>query len=114
MLRTVLAILFISNSAFAKDTLMPVIFLDDIVISEENNGFTVEDFVRYVKNDTTFYMGFKHLRYYTHDFTSELLIFNKKGKVKSSIKLLFLGFSLDVTDSFFKSCLLSSISSKTC
>ena len=86
MLRTVLAILFISNSAFARDTLMPVIFLDDVVISEENNGFTVEDFVRYVKNDTTFYMGFKHLRYYTHDFTSELLIFNKKGKVKSSIK----------------------------
>ena len=86
MLRTVLAILFISNSAFASDTLIPVIFLDDVVISEENNGFTVEDFVRYVKNDTTFYMGFKYLRYYTHDFTSELLIFNKKGKVKSSIK----------------------------
>ena len=59
MLRTVLAILFISNSAFASDTLIPVIFLDDVVISEENNGFTVEDFVRYVKNDTTFYMGFK-------------------------------------------------------
>ena len=70
MLRTILAILFISNSAFAMDTLMPVIFLDDVVISEENNGFTVEDFVRYVKNDTTFYMGFKHLRYYTHDFAT--------------------------------------------
>ena len=54
MLRTILAILYISNSAFAKDTLIPVIFLDDVVISEENNGFTVEDFVRYVKNDTTF------------------------------------------------------------
>ena len=46
---------------------MPVVFLDDVIISEENNGFTVEDFVRYVKKDTTFYMGFKYLRFYTHD-----------------------------------------------
>ena len=64
----------------AQDTLMPVIFLDDVIISEENNGFSVEDFVEYVKNDTTFYMGFKHLRYYAHDYESELNIFNKKGK----------------------------------
>ena len=41
---------------------MPVVFLDDVIISEENNGFSVEDFVNYVKKDTTFYMGFKHLR----------------------------------------------------
>ena len=60
---------------------MPVIFLDDVVISEEKNGFTVEDFVDYVKKDTTFYMGFKHLRYYSHNYESELNIFNKKGKV---------------------------------
>ena len=64
----------------AQDTLIPVIFLDDIVISEENNGFTVDDFIRYVKKDTTFYMGFKYLRYYTHHYESELSIFNKKGK----------------------------------
>ncbi|MDB0027527.1 hypothetical protein N9D80_03110 [Flavobacteriales bacterium] len=66
---------------FPQDTLMPVIFLDDVVISQENNGFTVEDFVDYVKKDTTFYMGFKHLRYYSHNYESELNLFNKKGKV---------------------------------
>ncbi|CAI8205172.1 MAG: Uncharacterised protein [Cryomorphaceae bacterium] len=65
----------------AQDTLMPVIFLDDVVISVKNNGFSVEDFVGYVKEDTTFYMGFKHLRYYSHNYESELNIFNKKGKV---------------------------------
>lgn len=63
----------------AQDTLMPMIFLDDIVISEENNGFSIEDFVECVKEDTTFYMGFKHLRYYSHIYESELSIFNKKG-----------------------------------
>jgi hypothetical protein len=61
---------FFTFQISAQDTLMPVIFLDDILISEENNGFTVEDFVGYVKNDTTFYMGFKHLRYYSHQYNS--------------------------------------------
>jgi len=60
--------------------------LDDVLISVENNGFTVEDFVGYVKKDTTFYMGFKHLRYYTHNYESELNIFNKKGKVIGTLR----------------------------
>ena len=45
----------------AQDTLMPIIFLDDVVISEEKNGFSEEDFIDYVKSDTTFYLAFKHL-----------------------------------------------------
>ena len=65
---------------------MPIIFLDDVVISEANNGFSVEDFVSYVQQDTTFYMGFKHLRYYSHNYESELIIFNKKGKKIGSLR----------------------------
>ena len=65
---------------------MPVIFLDDVVISEENNGFNVEDFVEYVKQDTTFYMGFKHLRYYSHTYESELNIFDEKGETIGMLK----------------------------
>ena len=82
---------FISFSYFttilcAQDTLMPIIFLDDVVISEESNGFSVEDFIGYVKKDTTFYMGFKHLRYYSHNYNSELNIFNKKGRIIGTLK----------------------------
>ena len=78
-------VFFLSSFFFAsfvqsQDTLMPMIFLDDVVISEEHNGFSVEDFVRYVKQDTTFYMGFKHLRYYSHRYESKLNIFDKKGR----------------------------------
>ena len=65
---------------------MPIIFLDDVVISEENNGFSIEDFIGYVKKDTTFYMGFKHLRFYSHNYESELNIFNKKGKTIGTLK----------------------------
>ena len=70
----------------AQDTLMPMILLDDVVISEKNNGFSVEDFVGYVKSDTTFYMGFKHLRYYSHKYKSELKIFDAKGKKIGTLK----------------------------
>ena len=77
---------FITTILFAQDTLMPIIFLDDVVISEENNGFSVEDFIGYVKKDTTFYMGFKHLRFYSHNYSSELNIFNKKGKTIGTLK----------------------------
>ena len=65
---------------------MPIIFLDDVVISEESNVFSVEDFIGYVKKDTTFYMGFKHLRYYSHNYNSELNIFNKKGRIIGTLK----------------------------
>jgi hypothetical protein len=64
----------------AQDTLLKVIQLDDVIISEDNNGFTVEDFIHYVKKDTTFYKGFKHLRYYQHKYSSSLNIYNKKNK----------------------------------
>ena len=79
---SLISCLFIS----AQDTLMPVVFLDDVVISVKNNGFSVEDFIGYVKEDTTFYMGFKHLRYYSHNYESELNIFNKKGIVIGTLK----------------------------
>ena len=71
---------FFTFQIIAQDTLMPFILLDDVVISVKNNGFTVDDFVGYVKKDTTFYMGFKHMRYYSHKYNSELNIFNKEGK----------------------------------
>ena len=67
-------------NVLSQDTLLPVVILDDVIISEEKNGFSVEDFIYYVKNDTTFYKGFKHLRYYQHNYYSTLNIYNKKIK----------------------------------
>ena len=77
---------FLTSFVQAQDTLIPMIFLNDVVISEENTGFSVQDFVGYVKNDTTFYMGFKHMRYYSHEYESNLNIFDKKGKKIGSIR----------------------------
>jgi len=87
MQRILLILSFIFYSSLsAQDTLMPVIFLDNVVISVKNNGFSVDDFIGYVKNDTTFYMAFKHLRYYSHNYESELNIFDRKGQVIGMLK----------------------------
>ena len=49
-------------NVLSQDTLLPVVILDDVIISEEKNGFSVEDFIYYVKNDTTFYKGFIYFK----------------------------------------------------
>ena len=52
--------------------------LDSVMISAVDSGFSVEEFIHYVKTDTSFYQGFKNLRYYPHQYHSELEVFNKK------------------------------------
>lgn len=59
--------------------------LDSVMVSAVSTGFSVEEFIHYVKTDTTFYQGFKNLRYYPHQYESELVIFDRKN---NSIGLL--------------------------
>ena len=54
--------------------------LDSVMVSAVSSGFSVEEFIHYVKTDTTFYQGFKNLRYYSHQFQSELEIFDRSNK----------------------------------
>ena len=54
--------------------------LDSVMVSAVSSGFSVDEFIHYVKSDTTFYQGFKNLRYYSHQFQSELEIFDKSNK----------------------------------
>ena len=39
---------FLNYQLFAQDTLLPIVQLDDVVISEVKNGFSVDDFIFYV------------------------------------------------------------------
>lgn len=75
-----LVILLISLNSFAQDGIVRSIFLDSVMISSVSEGFSVEEFVHYVKTDTSFYQGFKNLRYYPHEYQSELTIFNPKNE----------------------------------
>ena len=59
--------------------------LDSVMITAVKDGFSVDEFIHYVKTDTTFYQGFKNLRYYNHDFHSELKILKANGDVVGSL-----------------------------
>jgi len=85
MYRILILISFISFSAAAQDQLLKIIMLDEVEIFQDKDSFSVEDFIFYVKNDTTFYKGFKHLRYYPHFYKSELKIFDKKKNMIANL-----------------------------
>ena len=59
--------------------------LDSVMITAVKDGFSVDEFIHYVKTDTTFYQGFKNLRYYNHDFHSELKVLKGNGDIVGSL-----------------------------
>ena len=71
-------IFFLIHSSIlsAQDGIVKYVMLDSVMVSAVSFGFSVEDFVDYVKSDTSFYQGFKNLRYYPHQYTSELEVFD--------------------------------------
>ena len=75
----ILLIIF-SFSSRSQDGIVKSVMLDSVMISAVSSGFSVDEFIHYVKSDTTFYQGFKNLRYYSHQFQSELEIFDKSNK----------------------------------
>ena len=75
----ILLIIF-SFSSRSQDGIVKSVILDSVMISAVSSGFSVDEFIHYIKSDTTFYQGFKNLRYYSHQFQSELEIFDKSNK----------------------------------
>ena len=55
------------------------------MITAVKDGFSVDEFIHYVKTDTTFYQGFKNLRYYNHDFHSELKVLKGNADIVGSL-----------------------------
>lgn len=65
---------------------LPNVIIDEIVISN-NDAFKVADFIRMVKNDTTFYKAFKSLHLATYNAENDITVFDKKGnKIKASLQ----------------------------
>ena len=72
--------LFLSQLVFSQEQIVKSVLLDSVTVTGVKEGFDVDEFIHYVKTDTTFYMSFKYLRYFSHKYESELNIFNKKGE----------------------------------
>ena len=67
-------------SSKAQEGIVKSVMIDSVMISAVSSGFSVEEFIYYVKTDTTFYQGFKNLRYYPHQFKSNLEIFDRSNR----------------------------------
>lgn len=63
---------------------LPNFTIDEVIIT--NESFKPEDFIRRVKNDTTFYKAFKTLHIVTYDAENNIRVLGKKGKTKASLQ----------------------------
>lgn len=58
--------------------------LDEYVMKASREGWDIAGFIQRVKEDTSFYKAFKTLRITPHTSDNEILIYQKKGKLKAS------------------------------
>ena len=84
-----------SSILSAQDGIVKSVMLDSVMVSAVSTGFSVEDFVDYVKSDTSFYQGFKNLRFYPHQYTCELEVFDIKN---NSVGFLYRQGHYEVAD----------------
>lgn len=54
-----------------------VISLDEFVVNASIDQLDVKDFIRHVREDSTFYQAFLNLRYFPHDITGAVVVYNK-------------------------------------
>tara|TARA_B100001057_G_scaffold498564_1_gene606029 strand:- start:78429 stop:79313 length:885 start_codon:yes stop_codon:yes gene_type:complete len=72
---------FLFKNSYSQDSLPYIVFLNEVDITVNDSSLKVDDFIEIIKNDTTFYKSFKYLRYYSHNFSSNLSIYNKKDNL---------------------------------
>lgn len=80
-MKKILVLLILPVFCFSQSKVAQSVMLDSVMITAVKDGFSVDEFIHYVKTDTTFYQGFKNLRYYNHDFQSELKVLKGNGDV---------------------------------
>lgn len=77
------------HTAYAQDTAQykgMTVNLDEVVVNAKRIGFDVNSFIKRVEEDTTFYRAFKNLRLLGFTAENDIRAFDKKGKVKASLK----------------------------
>ena len=86
-MRQLLIVLLIPIFCNSQNNVVKSIMLDSVMISAVKKGFNIQDFIHYVKHDTSFYQGFKNLRFYEHDFNSRLEVLDEDSTEIGTIKI---------------------------
>ena len=59
------------------DGVVRVIYLDSLVVSAKQQGFSTEEFIRLVQEDKTFYQAFRNLHFVNYEAANEMFFFSK-------------------------------------
>ncbi len=85
----ILFLLFLSQISFGqRDTIEFSTFsiqLDSLVVTATRKGFDVDDFIKMVQEDESFYQAFRNIRTMTYTSDNDIKMFSKKGAVKASL-----------------------------
>ena len=57
-----------------------IIYLDSVMVTATREGLEIEDFIRYVQKDTSFYQAFRNIRTRNYQADNDIRLFNKKGR----------------------------------
>ncbi|RQO30885.1 hypothetical protein DBR32_09225 [Taibaiella sp. KBW10] len=60
--------------------------LDEVMVLAREGGFNVANFIKVIKEDTTFYKAFKTMHLRTYDAENNIVVFNKRGAVSASLQ----------------------------
>lgn len=61
------------------------ITLDTVIVRARNEGFDVPNFIRLIREDTTFYKAFKTMRLKSYNAENYINCFNKKGESEATL-----------------------------
>ncbi len=70
------------------DHIASIVYLDSIVVTAQQEGFSVTDFIRMVRDDQSFYQAFRHLRSSSYLMRTEMQYLDRKGRRKATYQAL--------------------------
>jgi hypothetical protein len=84
-LKTITALLILQESLHAQ-VLFPPVQLDSVMITASREGFDVGDFIKLVREDTSFYRAFKNIRIHPWSCSSSLTAYKGNREEKGSLR----------------------------
>jgi hypothetical protein len=80
----IILFLFLLCTKVQSQEVVKMVTLDEFIISAEPE-MNQEDFIMRVVSDSSFYQAYLNMRYYAHQFSSNLTVYNKGEKEKANL-----------------------------
>lgn len=72
--------------AYGQTDISKLVNLKEFVVSASLEDFDVADFIKQVEEDTTFYQAFLNMRYFPHDITSAMSVYEKDESERGTLE----------------------------